>query len=87
MENTELIQPEKKTKLVAPSPTTKLVKVRALREIAVGETRYLAGQEVEVSEELAADLCQPISGPYAFSGLRSDHDAQMAQIVRAERVH
>jgi len=87
MENENINPTEKKTKLVAPAAPTKVVKIRALRDIAVGEQRLPAGTEVEVTEELAADLCKPITGPYSFAGYRGDYDAQKAQIVRAERVH
>lgn len=79
---------ENKTKLVAPtSSKTKMVKIRAIRDIAVGTDIHLAGSEVEVPEALAADLCTPIEGSYAFSGDRDTRDAHKHMIRRAERMN
>ena len=75
-----------KTKLTSPAAPVKLVKLRAIRDISIDGNIYPPGSEVDCPEDLAQELCTPVEGSYAFSGHRSDNDAQKHQLVRAMRV-
>lgn len=92
----EQIKPEAPTapdRLVAAPKTTKMVKVRAIRDFRHGpgleRERKVAipGQEVEVTEEEAKNLCdKTYEGSHAFYGERQQSEVQRHVIRRAERV-
>ena len=95
----ELIEKEKnKTHMVAgdakaetenkASAKAESVKIKVLRPIAVGGIVRNPGEVVEVSPEMAAELCQDVKGHHAFRGERHDEDgdAKRFSLQRAKRV-
>ena len=89
----------KETKMVAgQKPTTKMVKIQALRDIRIdrpgpdGKTQHLnvkRGEVVEVTESEAKEFCDKIfKAHYAFSGERYETDGEVRKhhIVRAKRL-
>ncbi len=85
---------ENKTHMVAgetpPAQAAKVetVKIKVLRPIAVGGVVRNPGEIVEVSPEMAADLCKDIEGHHAFRGERhnEDGDAKRFSLKRAQRI-
>jgi hypothetical protein len=75
------------TKLVSDPKRTKMIKIRAKRDIRLkDDTMVAAGKEVLVTEEEAAEFTKSHEGMYAFSGERENQDAPRHVIQRAERV-
>lgn len=74
-----------KSDLIAPEKTkaTQLVKLRAKRDVAVGERIITAGNEFECPEEIANELVKPIRGHLNGHGYGRPeyHD-----LSRAERI-
>lgn len=76
-------KPEGKVEMVAP----KKAKIKALRNLTIGETTVAKGSIVEVDETLAKELCdKKFVGNYSFSGERSNEDAERHVVRNAERV-
>ena len=75
--------PQNNTNMVAPK---KKVLIEALRVIRVNGQEVAPGQQVQCSEEEAADFCKPYKLNYAFGGERSVNDSPRHEIVRAKRV-
>lgn len=75
-------------KLVNPPVNqTKMVKIRTLRPIRIGDTVTPEGQEVHVTEDQAKEFCdRAFKGPYSFAGERLEDPAPRGIIKRAERI-
>lgn len=69
-----------------PEKTTRLIRMRTLRDVALSNDNIVtpAGQEISVTEEVAKELERPFAGGYDFQGVR-EH-AEQAKIVRAVRL-
>lgn len=74
--------PQATTQMVAP----KKVKIQAVRDIMIRGVQLAPGQEAEVTEAEAEEICQTYQGNYAFGGERSEQDSPRHQIVRAKIV-
>lgn len=78
------------TKMVAPEPSPdKLVKIKTLRDIMVGDQIIKPDQEVMVTEEQAKEFCdKTFTGPHQFRGERDEVEAKqsIAKITRAVRL-
>jgi hypothetical protein len=81
--------PKTEQQMVAPPAAKRLVKIRANQPIAYGDVTLAAGQEAEVSEEMAKEFCdRHFEGNYAFGGERSSESgaAERHRLTRAVRV-
>lgn len=84
---------EKLSKLVEAPKRSRLVRVRAEREVFYKSPKhpeghiYQAGEELEVDEETAKQWTQPISAPPSHSGMRESHEVKPTGIVRASRLN
>jgi hypothetical protein len=83
------MQPPKETHMAAAPKTTKLVKIKALRDIRLTDgSTVLPGQVVEVPEADAKEFCDLPTAPahYAFSGERPQSEVVRHDHKRAVRL-
>jgi hypothetical protein len=84
---------EKLTKLVEAPKRSRLVRVRAEREVFYKNAKhpeghiYQAGEELEVDEETAKQWTTPIAAPPSHTGMRESHEVKPTSIVRASRLN
>lgn len=85
-------QTENKTRMTAPEAqapvAVKMVKIRALQAIDLGDKTLSKDQEAEVTEEQAKEFCdKEFEGNYSFSGERTGAGSEERhKIKRAVRL-